>query len=71
MSIEHLATPPDQDPLVFKHLSPKTQHYIRQANRPQSGEGKKEVSNMSNEQTSVPFPQCKPIAVELMLGIAS
>ncbi|KAL9099390.1 MAG: hypothetical protein Q9163_005101 [Psora crenata] len=60
MADEDTTKPPNQDPSVFKHLSVKTQHYLRQAN--QSKFGKKEViDNMTTEQT---FIAIKPDGVQ-------
>ncbi|MDI1485726.1 MAG: nucleoside diphosphate kinase Ndk1 [Ramalina farinacea] len=52
---------PNQDPPVFKHLSLKTQHYLRQANQSKLEKEKEEASNMSSEQT---FIAIKPDGVQ-------
>jgi nucleoside-diphosphate kinase len=41
---------PRKDPEIFKHLSPKTQGYLRQANN-QRLQAEASTADMSNEQT--------------------
>lgn len=42
---------PRKDPEIFKHLSPKTQGYLRQANKYREEQEALHAADMSTEQT--------------------
>ena len=65
MADEDSTQSPPQDPPVFKHLSLKTQNYLRQANQSKAQqENQDQKFNMSSEQTLVHLYR-GTIAVEL------
>ncbi|KAL9128056.1 MAG: hypothetical protein Q9217_003195 [Psora testacea] len=61
MADENFTASGNQDPPIFKHLSVKTQHYLREANQPRSEKENEQAGNMTTEQT---FIAVKPDGVQ-------